>query len=282
MKREKLRAPEEVLLNVLRRPDDLDALRELRQRAAEIRHHLEDSNLDVSAHDAELRAHPDWLAKVYDALGDEPEQPVLVEWPYHAELQQVGAAFENVLLPGLPTTLEKLVFVDELTEHAAVAPSVMEQVAAHPSGEIVTRALRQRLARVGLCPMSFLLGADAVADTIDRYLDYGLIASQGAVAVEISEVGFVVGDKLTAAQLTAEIGLRTECPTATSRGLHAWLSQAVRYKPKMLVGFAAAADDGGLLLTRAPRASQRDLFVDWQSSELGLGASAGATGVSRG
>jgi hypothetical protein len=219
------------------------------------------------------------LAKVYDALGAEPKQAAPSAWPYHADLQQVGAAFENVLLPGLPASLANLAFVDELAQQDPVAARVVEHAALHPSGENMTRPLRSRLASVGLTPMSFLLGADAVADTIDRYIDYGLLdASQGPIAVAVSASGFGVGNVLTAAQLTAEI---PRAPNVRRRR-RALAEPVARYKSKLLIGFAATATDGGLALTRVKRASQRDLFMEWQSDEASAGAMTGMAGVTLG
>jgi hypothetical protein len=73
MEREKVRVAEDVLLDVLRRPGDAAALQELRERAVEVRHTLEDTSLELSAHDQALHAHPEFhAAQVFAEREDLP------------------------------------------------------------------------------------------------------------------------------------------------------------------------------------------------------------------
>lgn len=269
-------APGRPFLDALRRPHDRAALDALVAHADEVRAALDADDALVDEADVLAETCPDdWRAAVFVALAGPAEAAgdgAEVEWPYRDELEHVGEAFTHALVPGLPSALASFAAFDAVE---ACVSEMQAAAAEHPStlAAELPADVGARLRRVGLTPMSFLHGADAVADLLERYLDDGAVPvapADGAVEVRIdlTPAGFAVPGIVTSDDFTTEIALCADVPAATAQALHQWLRQAAPYKPWLLVGFEARSSDAdACVLAVTPRPAQRNLLHEWQSVE---------------
>jgi hypothetical protein len=167
MKRDKALA---LLGQVLSSPNDLKLLATLEKQSEEILHALQEadeSEADLTELGQEMDA--EWLAKVYEALaGPEMANPEELEAARRlveaneASERNIGIAFRDVLLPGLPHAE-----FAEAFEGCAPAPELMKTMKEDPSVQGAGDA-GWPLAVFGVSPYMVLQAAKATAALVQR------------------------------------------------------------------------------------------------------------------
>jgi len=163
-----------------------------------------------------------------------------------ADRRQVGDAFEQALLSGLP---ERLTSIDRWSDRLSpISEPDYLRLLQDPSVQASPFAQRV-LARFGLTPMSVLLATDAVAGLIDRLVRKRHPGASGRIYLGTSadKDTNAEGRLVAADMLVSEITQTGGQDFNASRGVLEWCLEVGHYKPLIFNGWVLATDPQGRL-----------------------------------
>lgn len=247
---------------VVKTPGDRELLRRLTERSGEVMEALDRRGaIDISAEEME-GLDPQWIAEVYEALGAgqedlEPEEGLFYA---HQEAEyQIGFAYKQALIPGLPPHLADLAgnwlsnlprVSDEEARNALDSPSCR---GAHPLSEC--------LARYGVSPLVVLDSTEAVARLLDRFIRRGKI--ERSAPVVLTDESVEPGGLLRPSLLIDEICRVADCREQTAGALYHWGIRVAGFRPLLYGGFAAEANGEGAVTLYHTGERVNNLFQRW-------------------
>jgi hypothetical protein len=189
---------------------------------------------------------------VTDPRGDDSDAAELTD---HA--RRVGVAFREALLPGLP---DELVDVDRFFAWGSHSRSrrpltTLDEVALQAAGEAAGS-----IGALGISPLSFAVGARAVARSLRRHrARWGL--GSGEELLLSDEADEVAPRRLGWTMLTPNVALSAELDDSLGMALLAWLVRAAPQRPLIFDGFVV--EGGGWPLRLIPHAFEPDVALQW-------------------
>jgi hypothetical protein len=260
-KTEVVLGPRELFKKTIFSPGSEELLSQLAQRAEEIMNSLDDPEaMDIS--EEEMRSlHPDWVARVYEALGTAGEEEealdISTEGYAHARAErEVGEAYEQSLIPGLPPHLADLPrWLSNLPE---VDDNERRDLLDTPSAK-GAESLAPDLARYGVTPLTVLDATNAVSRLLQRYLRTERLADP----IILSHQGVNDGAVLNAEHLADEVSLVAVCREPTARVLLDWSIEVAHIKFLLFDTFVAQTAGGESLKLNYTGEKQPDLHKRW-------------------
>jgi DNA-directed RNA polymerase specialized sigma24 family protein len=258
----------DLLLKVFSSPGDSALLDQVRARSEEILEFLERD--DVSLESVSHAGDAEWTAQIYSALADsglsdeDRETIAALAAISDSEEEQIGAAWQQVLLPNLPPDLAD---ADEAL--VAIAPVREDEYRCLLETPAVRAALpdSEKLARRGLSPLTIFYATDAVGRLIERTMQHEGVS--GAIVIDVD---------------AADQTLRIEPPIVTREGLLSeiresadlmsdglaepillWALAAARHVPYLLYGLKTTPTETGLV-ARSTRRVFSSVIDRWDTT----------------
>jgi RNA polymerase sigma factor (sigma-70 family) len=273
-------APLELLKRALLAIDDGDRLESVRGHATAIREALDgDSDMEFSRKEAHLlETNPEWLAKVYDAVGavDRPsDADRAIELALYEvrsnEAREIGEAFHGLLrqLPG------EFALWDQRFSIGNVEAEMSKYLRDDPSFQSSSREYAQ-MTSLGLTPVMFQAAVFALEALFDRLLRQPSEPTTlqepdsdlPPLLLDSGERRLKVGAALVVAQVRATPGLRPDAAASLTR----WLLSATEYRPYLVRGYFLTPRDELVICERTSLAHARgidkvDLALRWSSKQ---------------
>lgn len=264
---------------VRRRPTDQTVLDELSSRAAElVQHFAEHGDADALEQWSHLEAHV--LADIYEALSSglgEVEHTITDDGALFqadaADRCRVGVAFQDALVPALPTGIDGLVSRYDNRHHAVPwkdFQALLREPDVGAGGEDA-----RRMAAFGLTPVHIVLASDAVALLLQRASMAGYFDRAAPIDVMRNADGRVLRvvdarrQAIEREVLVSEIGEMTTLEGAKGAPLLDWMVEAAPRVSELFAGYNAVDDNGPVRLTsHQPGTEQRNLLHRWRSALL--------------
>lgn len=259
-------AVENLLYRALTNPGNEALLAELRGRSSEIVDYLDAHDFVLPGTAGESVGEL-WMAEVYEAIAGGSTGAATFETDQfirelfqasQADLESIGVAFKETLLPDLPVALVRFEdcfgqvprAVDEEYSNLLKRPDV---TAAFPNSA--------ELAVYGLTPSMFFFATEAVSGLLDRLIRSAMheplfVLKQNTPLEVRTEEGAVQ------LRLEDEVEKVTECNAERATAMLAWLLRAAEYKPALFSGFEAEFSNGRLLL-RPSKERHGNLYQRW-------------------
>jgi RNA polymerase sigma factor (sigma-70 family) len=251
--------PRELFKKTIFSPGDEELLNQIAQRAEEIMNSLEGPEaMDIS--EEEMRSlHPQWVARVYEALSPAGEKEELLDIsnePGYAHVDaefEVGQAYKLSLIPGLPPHLPR--WLSNLPE---VDDGERRDLLDTPSARGAD-PLSRDLARHGVTPLTVLSATNAVSRLLQRYLRTGRLKEP----IILSHHGVNDGEVLNAEHLADEVSQVAVCREPTARVLLDWSIEVAHIKFLLFDTFSAETAGGESLALSYKGEKQPDLHKRW-------------------
>ncbi len=258
--------PQKLFETTVRSPGDDDLLRQVEKRADEVIAAL-DSPDAVNISDEELgNLDPLWVARVYEALAGTAEAaqiaPEVNDELYYAHADaeyQIGVAYKETLIPGLPEDLADLAG-RWLVKVSPVDEDEMRDALMSPAAR-GAYPLSEPLAQYGVTPLTVFDATESVSRLLDRLMRRGRLDPN--TSVTLSGKGIQSGDLINEQLLVNEISRVAVCREPTAYVLYKWSRCVAQFKPLLFSGFQAepAAGDSVVLVRTGEKVN--NLFQRW-------------------
>lgn len=254
--------PRELFKKTILSPGNEALLNEIAQRAEEIMNSLDDPEaMDMT--EEEMRSlHPEWIARVYEALAPAGEEEEALEisdklgYAHAGAEYEVGQAYEQSLIPGLPPHLADLPrWLSSLPE---VDDNERRDLLETPSAR-GAESLSPDLARYGVTPLTVLDATNAVSRLLQRYLRTERLTEP----IILSHHGVNDGEVLNAEHLADEVSQVAVCREPTARVLLDWSIEVAHIKFLLFDTFVAETAGGESLRLIYNGEKQPDLHKRW-------------------
>lgn len=261
--------PEQLFYAAMTSPGDDTLLAQLRARADEV---LEAIDLqDVVLPQATAEALDEtWIAKVYEALaGPVPtvtaEEKKIAQDLFNAsaaDVESIGTAFKETLLPGLPMHLMDF---DRWFESVPRVPAEMVDVLSTLPDVKAAFPVSSHLIVYGIVPSTIYYASEAVAAIVDRLFRLPLISETEGIVLSSDEPLVVTMEgKEEEIAVDDEIARMAECDAAAASAIRRWLLHVAEYKPQLFGGFESVPVSGGVRLRRAGNSfEEASLYRRW-------------------
>jgi hypothetical protein len=276
-------APAQLYRKVLGSPNDAALLEELRRRAQEVLDARQEEEFEQALETEPVEGVPaEWLAKVYQALGEAQPLPELsgdvrqaLLKENQSEEEEIGRALKKALLRGLTPPLANLVVV------FAAVPRISPREQRNLRQTISVGAAWPECAGLvacGLTPLGVFYATKAVFPLARRLQECGTLPPSPSVVlsgVQASSAPTAVAPQLAPYAVREIIGV-ARCTRQAAETLLNWLIDVAGQKPLVFGGARARQQHKGVVeLTADHEYSNKSLHDRW--AERAAGASAAPT-----
>jgi RNA polymerase sigma factor (sigma-70 family) len=258
--------PEQLFESAVESPGDMDLLRQIEERGLEVIEALDRPDT-ISIPDEELiNLDPLWVAKVYETLarsaGSVDVSPEAEDELFYANADseyQIGIAYKQSLIPGLPPELADLAgrwLVDlPFVEEEEMRDTLMSPASrgAYP--------LSEPLARYGVTPLTILDVTGAVSRLTDRLLRRRRLDTSSPVTLWSG--GINSGELVDTRMVVDEISRVAVCRETTARVLYEWTRRVAQFKPLFFNGFRAETAEGSAVVLYPSGEKVKNLHQRW-------------------